>query len=168
MIRFELSNIFSKLLTDVLYLRHYHFTGISLENLVLQNRGSVSTDFPKDSDSSTFWNHLFSTNLTEPYHQQIQTLPLRFYGLINVLESFAGDKFRPHLFTPSLNLFTEISSHNLRVLCQEIQFLEDAQSLRVEENTWLEQNCHRKIIVKKTGLTNQPWKCNIQHIVLAW
>jgi len=53
-IRFELSNIFSKLLTDVLYLQHYHFTGISLENLVLQNRGSVSTDFPKDSDSSSF------------------------------------------------------------------------------------------------------------------
>lgn len=67
----------------------------------------------------------------------IQTLPLRFYGLINLLESFAREKFCPHFFTPSLNLFTEISSHNLRVLCQKIKFLKDAQSLRVEENTWL-------------------------------
>lgn len=102
---------------------------------------------------SFFFNEL-DCGFIKSYHQQIQTLPLRFYGLINVLESSARDKFRPHLFTPSLNLFTEISSHNLRVLCQEIQFLEDAQSLRVEENTWLEQNCHRKIIVKK----NRPHK----------
>lgn len=70
----------------------------------------------------------------KPYHQQIQTLPLRFYGLINLLESFARDKFSPHFFTSSLNLFTEISSHNLRVFCQKIQFLGDAQSSQYSEN----------------------------------
>ena len=78
-----------------------------------------------------------SAKLSDASQWTIRTLPLRFYGLINLLESFARDKFCPHFFTPSLNLFSEISSHNLRVFCEKIKFLKEAQSLRVEENTWL-------------------------------
>ena len=102
----------------------------------------------------TFVSNELDCDFLKPYHLQtvllhesakfsdasqwtIQTLPLRFYGLINLLESFARDKFCPHFFTPSLNLFTEISSYNLRVLCRKIKFLKEAQSLRVEDNTWL-------------------------------
>lgn len=78
-----------------------------------------------------------SAKFSDASQWTIQTLPIRFYGIIRLLESFARDKFCPHFFTPSLNLFTEISSHNLRVLCQKIKFIKDAQFLRVEENTWL-------------------------------
>ena len=78
-----------------------------------------------------------SAKYSDANQWSIQTLPLRCYGLVNLLESFARDKFCPHFFTPSVNLFTEVSSHNLRVLCQKIKFLKDAQSLRVEENNWL-------------------------------
>ena len=239
MMRLELSNLLSKLLTDMLYLQHYHdkttqgvevrnissgedvsleikirgltlivdvVVGIDCEGLWPVNRDSsrgtekavtkskgktincgiqlVSkatsleyhwriwfckaerfelnfNQFPQRQKcfqllKSFVFNEL-DCDFLKPYHLQtvllhesakfsdasqwsIQALPLRFYGLINLLESFARDKFCPHFFTPSLNLFTEISSHNLRALCQKIKFLKDAQFLRVEENTentWL-------------------------------
>lgn len=235
MMRSELSNLLSKLLTDMLYLQHYHdkttqgveVRNISSEDLSLEikiRRLTLIVDLVVGIDCEGLWpvnwhssggtekavtkskgktvncgiqlvskatsleyhwriwfckaerfelnfNHFprrqkcfqllksfvyneLDCDFLKPYHLQtvllhesakfsdasqwsIQTLPLRFHGLINLLESFARDKFCPHFFTPSLNLFTDISSHNLRVLCQKIKFLKDAQFLRVEENTWL-------------------------------
>ena len=239
MMRSELSNLLSKLLTDMLYLQHYHgktTQGVEVRNvssedvlsLEIKIRGLtlivdlvVTIDceglWPVNRDSSkgekytekanmkskgktvncgiqlvskaasleyhwriwfckaerfeldfnrfpqkqncfqllkSFVYNELDCDFLKPYHLQtvllhesakfsdasewtIRTLPLRFYGLINLLESFARDKLCPHFFTPSLNLFTEISSHNLRELCQKIKSLRDAQSLRVQENTWL-------------------------------
>ena len=235
MMRSELSNLLSKLLTDMLFLQHYHKTtqGVEVRNISSEDdvsleikirgltlivdlvvgidcegswpvnrnsfkgtekagtkskRKTINCGIQLVSKATTLEYHWriwfckaerFELNLNrfpqrrkcyqllktfvyreldcdflKPYHLQtlllhesakfsdasqwtIQTLPLRFYGLINLLESFARDKFCPHFFTPSLNLFTEISSYNLRVLCQKIKFLKEAQSLRVEDNTWL-------------------------------
>ena len=84
----------------------------------------------------------------------VQKLPDRVYGLVRILESFARDKCCPHFFIPSLNLFTEISSEDLRMFCKKMKFIKERhgkvstnerfqvadqvfQSLRVEENTWL-------------------------------
>ena len=78
-----------------------------------------------------------SAKFSDANQWTIEKLPLRFYGVIRLLESFARDKFCPHFFIPSLNLFAEISSHNLRVFCQKMKLIKEAQSLRVEENTWL-------------------------------
>lgn len=235
MMRSELSKLLSKLLTDMLYLQHYHdkttqgvkvrnissedvsleikirdltlivdlVVGIDCEGLRPVNRHSSGgaekaaskskgktvncgiqlvskatsleyhwriwfckaerfelnfNQFPQRKKCfqllKSFVHNELDCDFLKPYHLQtlllhesakycdasqwsIQTLPLRFYGLVNLLESFARDKFCPHFFTPSVNLFTEVSSHNLRVLFQKIKFLKDAQSLRVEENTWL-------------------------------
>lgn len=85
-----------------------------------------------------------SAKFSDENHWTVQKLPIRFYGLIRLLESFARDKFCPHFFSPSLNLFTEISSHNLRVFCQKVKVIKERhekfsvfQPLQVEENTWL-------------------------------
>ncbi|XP_078358608.1 protein mab-21-like 2 [Oculina patagonica] len=78
-----------------------------------------------------------SAKFSDSNQWTIEKLPLRFYGVLRLLESFARDKFCPHFFIPSLNLFAEISSHNLRVFCQKIKSVKETQSLREEENTWL-------------------------------
>lgn len=95
----------------------------------------------------------FDCGFLKPYHLQTvllhesakfsdanqwttEKLPLRFYGVIRLLESFARDKFCPHFFIPSMNLFTEMSSHDLRVFCQKTRSTKETQCLQ-EENTWL-------------------------------
>lgn len=78
-----------------------------------------------------------SAKFSDANQWTIEKLPFRFYGVVRLLESFARDKFCQHFFNPSLNLFAEISSLNLRVFCQKIKSMKETQSLRVEENTWL-------------------------------
>lgn len=71
----------------------------------------------------------------------------RFYGLVRLLECFVQNKYCPHFFIASVNLFTEISSHDVRVFCQRMKFVKERygcftdntfpmEDLVFHSNTW--------------------------------